>query len=115
MKQSKDNNIIHINNDWAFQGDQLSVTLLEKKINKKGKLDFYTKGHFNNLQQMYNRLIDMEVNSAKTLELMVDQIASLKQDIFTSLDALRSKYSDDQAVRDLLDRPGIKPPKKDGV
>jgi len=115
MKQSKDETIIHINNNWAFQGDQLSITLFEKKINKKGKLDFYTRGHFNNMQQMYNRLIDMEINAAKTLELIVDRIDSLKQDIFTSLDSLRSKSDDDQAARDLLDRPGIKLPKKDGI
>ncbi|MBW1812178.1 MAG: hypothetical protein JRJ39_00520 [Deltaproteobacteria bacterium] len=115
MKQNEDEKFIHINDNWAFQGDQLAITLFEKKVNKKGKLGFYARGHFNNLQQVYSRLIDMEINSARTLELMVDQIASLKQDIFTSLDSLRAKSDDDQVARDLLDRPGIIPPKKDGT
>jgi len=115
MKQSKDYTIIHINDHWAFQGDQLSVTLFEKKINKKGKLDFYTRGHFVNLQQLFNRLIDMEVGTARSLELIVDQIADLKDDIFSVLEALRSKSNDDQEIRELLDRPGIRPLGKDGT
>ncbi len=115
MKQSKDATIIHINAHWAFQGDLMSITLLEKKINKKGKLDYYTRGHFLNLQQLFNRLIDMEVGSARSLELIVDRIIDLKHDIFLVLDSLRSKSSDDQEVRDLLDRPGIRPPRKDGT
>ncbi len=42
-------------------------------------------------------------------------IKDLKQDIFTSLESLSAKSDDDQVVRHLLGRPGIKPPKKDGT
>lgn len=110
MKQSKDRKIIHINDHWAFEGDQLSITLYEKKINKKGKLDYYARGYFNNLQQVFNRLIDMEINSAASLEFIVSQIRDLKQDIFRSLDNLRAKYSDEKVIKDLFSRPGLKDP-----
>ena len=64
---------------------------------------------------MKEKLVNMEINSARSLELIVDRIKDLKHDIFTLLNFLRAKYSDETVVKNIFDRPGLKPPKKDGI
>ena len=78
----KDTKLIHLNDDWAFQGDSLSVTLYRKKVSEKtGKLTLRPKGYFNNVEQMFHRLIDLDLNACTSLELVVDRINNLKADI----------------------------------
>ena len=115
MKQSKDDKVIHLNGNWAIEGDAQAVTLYRKRINRKGKLDFYAEGYFPNLQQLFNRLIDIETNSAKTLELMVTAIEDLKRDIFMFLERLRADSQADLDKQGLVHRPGIRPPREDGT
>ncbi|MCK5616178.1 hypothetical protein KAR91_80685 [Candidatus Pacearchaeota archaeon] len=107
MKHSKDETVIHLNKQYAFDGDALSVTLYEKRVSDKGNLGFFCKGHYNNVADMFYRLIDHDTNSCKSIQEIVDTIDKLKEDIFHCILALSQG---DKETLERMIRPEIKAP-----
>ena len=97
MKHSKDDTVIHINEKWAFEGDPLAVTLYEKRVSEKGKLNFFVKGYYQNISDMFHRLIDMEVNVAmtRTIGNVEKAVTDIKYDLFLCVDQLSRRNFDE--------------------
>lgn len=111
MKHSKDETVIHLNEKWAFEGDSLAVTLYEKRVSEKGNLNFFARGFYQNISDMFHRLIDHEVNSAMvgSLKNIEKAITDIKYDIFLCIDQLSRKNFDEL---ECLLQPHIKEPKE---
>jgi len=92
LKHTKDKNVIHLNGKWAFSGDKRCVTLFEKKVSKDGKLAYYPKGYYNNIQDMFERLVDHDTNACHSLASIVSLIKELKINIAACCDALADHY-----------------------
>lgn len=111
MKHSKDDTVIHINERWAFEGDSLAVNLYEKRVSENGKLNFFVKGYYQNIADMFYRLVDMEVNTAMTrnIENVHKVIKDIKFDIFLCI--LNLARQDTETI-ECLTRPYLKEPKE---
>ena len=78
MKASK-NTMIHIGPDWAVQGDDLCLTLYKRRINKKGKEQWDSKGYYPDFQQLLKALVRMEINPINNIEFIVKAIDNLHE------------------------------------
>lgn len=97
MKNAKDG-MLHIHGDYAIQGDDLSVTLYRRRITQKGKLQYDVIGYYVNMEQCFNRLIDIEIGKSSDLEFMLDKIESLKKDLHEAVRAVSRGEAGDPKV-----------------
>ena len=86
MKVSKDN-MIHIDKDYAIQGDDQSVVLYRKSVTKSGELRLDSGTHFSSLTDALFRLIEMDLGERKSFQAIIDRIDELKNSIITAVTA----------------------------
>lgn len=83
MKYSKDK-YIHINNDWALQGDEMCITLYRKRIAKSGGIQYDAKGYFQDYPYALQRMVDMDIGPLNNIQFICDKIEQLRNDIQTA-------------------------------
>jgi hypothetical protein len=84
MKYSKDK-YIHINNKWAIQGDDMCITLYQKRLTEKGVVQYDAKGYFNDLAHTLQRMIDMDIQPLNNIQYICERIDELRKDISDAL------------------------------
>jgi hypothetical protein len=89
MKYSKDK-YIHINDEWAIQGDELCVTLYRKRFTENGVLQYDAKGYFQDLAYALQRMIDMDIQGLNNIQYMCERMDELRKDIMDTLKKLNS-------------------------
>jgi hypothetical protein len=80
VKHSKDE-LFHINETWAFGGDEHCLTLYQRKVTKKGKVWWDVKGYYTDYRHMLKRLAEMEVWPLTSLNAIIYRLDKLEKTI----------------------------------
>ena len=76
MKQSK-NEMIHIGDGWALQGDEVCITLYKRRVTDKGKEQYDPKGYYNNYHEAYRAMVNKEIGPLNNVEKIIKAIDNL--------------------------------------